>query len=55
MDGLRAELARAAQREAALIEAAQAEAERRRAEAKLSRVPAPPREPEPVRWWLNYK
>ena len=55
MAGLRAELARTAQREAALTEAAQAEAERKRAEAKLTRVPAPPREPEPVRWWLDYK
>ena len=55
MDGLRAELARGAKREAALTEAAQAEAERKRVEAKLTRVAAPPREPEPVRWWLNYK
>ena len=55
MASLRAELAHAAKREAALTEAAQAEAERKRTEAKLTRVPAPPREPEPVRWWLNYK
>ena len=55
MDGLRAELARAAQRDAALIMAAQAEAERKRAKAKLMRVPAPPKEMEPLRWWLDYK
>jgi hypothetical protein len=52
MDGLRAELAGAQQREAALVIAAQAEAERKQAEAKLRRAPAPAREPEPVRWWL---
>lgn len=54
MAGLRAELGRVAQREAALAEAAQAEAERQRSAAKLKRVPAPAREPEPVRWWLDY-
>ena len=53
MDGLRAELADAQQREAALVAAAQAEAERKQAEAKLPRVPATPRKPEPVRWWLQ--
>ncbi len=52
MDGLRAELADTQQREAALVAAAQAEAERKQTEAKLPRVPAPAREPEPVRWWL---
>ena len=54
MAGLRAELARAAQREAALIEAARVEAEKAQAEARLSPAPAPPGEPEPVRWWLDY-
>ncbi len=49
-----AELRRVAQREAALAEAAQAEAERQRSAAKLKRVPTPAREPEPVRWWLDY-
>jgi hypothetical protein len=49
MAGLRAELARAAQREAAMVEAARVEAE-----ARLSPAPAPSREPEPVRWWLDY-
>ena len=53
MDGLRTELTGAAQREAVLVAAAQAEAERKQAEAKLPRVPATPREPEPVRWWLQ--
>jgi len=52
MDGLRAELAGAAQREAALVAAAQAEAEQKQAAARLPRAPAPVREPEPVRWWL---
>ncbi len=54
MAGLRAELARAAQREAALIEAARMEAEKAQAEARLSPAPAPSKEPEPVRWWLGY-
>ncbi len=54
MAGLRAELAGAAQREAALIEAARVEAEKAQAEARLSPAPAPPGEPEPVRWWLDY-
>ncbi len=53
MDGLRAELAGARRREAALATAAQAEAERRRAEAKERRTPTPAKEPEPVRWWLQ--
>ena len=54
MAGLRAELARAAQREAALTGAAQANAEKQRAPVKLERAPAQAREPEPVRWWLEY-
>ncbi|MGI4940780.1 MAG: hypothetical protein ACRYHQ_09490 [Janthinobacterium lividum] len=54
MAGLRDELAHAAQREAALIEAARVEAEKAQAEAKLSPAPALSREPEPVRWWLDY-
>ncbi|MGI4944570.1 MAG: hypothetical protein ACRYHQ_29105 [Janthinobacterium lividum] len=54
MAGLRAELARAAQREAALIEAARVEAEEAQAEASLEPAPALSREPEPVRWWLDY-
>ena len=54
MAGLRAELASAAQREAALIEAARVEAEKAQAEARLSPAPAPSREPEPVKWWLDY-
>ena len=49
MAGLRAELARALQREAALVEAAQVAAE-----ARLKPAPAPPEKPEPVRWWLDY-
>ena len=52
MAGLRAELARAAQREAMLTKTARVEAERREAEAKLMREPS--MDPEPVRWWLDY-
>ena len=52
MASLRDELARAAQREAVLIEAARVEAEKAQAEAWLSPAPAPSKEP--VRWWLDY-
>ena len=54
MAGLRAELVGGAQREAVLIEAARVEAEKAQAEAGLSPAAAPPGEPEPVRWWLDY-
>jgi len=54
MAGLRAELARALQREAALAEAARVEARKAQATASLRPASAPPREPEPVRWWLDY-
>ncbi len=46
--------AHAAQREAALIKTARVKAEKAQAEARLSSAPAPSREPEPVRWWLDY-
>ena len=49
MAGLRAELASAAQREAALIEAARVEAERVQAEARLRPVLTAPSEQEPAR------
>lgn len=52
MASLRAEMAQAAQREAALTEAVRVEAGRREAEAKLTRER--PKEPEPVKWWLDY-
>jgi hypothetical protein len=54
MAGLRAELARAAQREAALAEAARVGAEKAQAAVRPRPAPAPSREPEPVRWWLDY-
>ena len=54
MAGLRAELAHAARREAALVEAARVEAEKAQAAAPLKPTPAPSRKPEPVRWWLEY-
>jgi hypothetical protein len=54
MAGLRAELARAARREAVLVEAARVKAEKAQAAARLRPAPAPSREPEPVRWWLDY-
>ncbi len=54
MAGLRVELARAAQHEAVLVEAARVEAEKAQAAARLRPAPAPSREPEPVRWWLDY-
>ena len=47
---LRADLVRAALREAELTKAARADAEKERAQAKLA--PATARTPEPVRWWL---
>ncbi len=54
MASLHAELARATQREAVLVEAARVEAEKAQAAARLRPSPAPSREPEPVRWWLDY-
>lgn len=47
---LRADLVRAALREAELVKAARANAEQRQARAKLA--PATARTTEPVRWWL---
>ena len=47
---LRADLVRAALREAELARAARADAEQEQARAKLA--PATARTPEPVRWWL---
>lgn len=54
MAGLRAELAHAAQREAALVEAARVEAKTAKAAARPKPEPAPSRGSEPVRWWLEY-
>lgn len=51
MASLRADLVRAALREAELIEAARTGAETARAEAKPTAAPG---RAEPVRWWLDY-